>query len=154
MTFTDPNSQVSPNPLPSRRHELLIAILQVAAALLALVPYFSPWAAKHRNYALLVVVVVIGWIAKPRLEAWIKRRRYLRHDQHFVTENAAMLRRLVERFAIFTSNHDTRSLIQILRSAYSQNMVAATTHPEETPAELLNVTVMLSGFVLPAIFGM
>jgi hypothetical protein len=128
--------------------------LQVAAALLALVPYFSPWAAKHRNYALLVVVVVIGWIAKPRLEAWIKRRRYLRHDQHFVTENAAMLRRLVERFAIFTSNHDTRSLIQILRSAYSQNMVAATTHPEETPAELLNVTVMLSGFVLPAIFGM
>jgi hypothetical protein len=123
LMFTDPNSDISPNPLPSRGRELLIAVLQVAAALLALVPYFSPWAARHRNYALLVVVVVIGWIAKPRLEAWIKRRRYLRRDQQFTAENAARLRNLVERLAIFT-NHDTRSLIQILRSAYSQNMLA------------------------------
>lgn len=108
----------------SRRRELLVAVLQVVAALLALVPYFSPWAARHRNYALLVVVGIIGWIAKPRLKAWIGRVSSRRRDRLLVAENIGSLRKLVERFAVFTSNNDTRSLIQIVRSAYSQNMPA------------------------------
>ena len=124
MHFSDLNAEDPPAVTPSQRHELRVAILQVTAALLAIVPFFWPWAARHRIYAALVVVLVVGWIAKPRVVGWAQQRRYNRRDRQFVADNRNDLGRLVQRFAVFVSNHDNRSLIQILRSGYSQNMSA------------------------------
>jgi hypothetical protein len=106
------------------QREILVAILQVVAALLAIVPFFWPWAGAHRTYAIIVVIGILGWISKPRLQSWIKRTAKRRHDQQFIAANDARLREFVERFAEFISNNNTRSLIYIVRSAYSQNMTA------------------------------
>jgi hypothetical protein len=106
------------------RREILIAILQVAAALLAIVPFFWPWAGNHRIYAIVVVVIVFGWIAKPRLQAWIKRNANRRRDGQFIAANDARLREFVQQFAEFIADNNARSLVYIVRTACSQNMTA------------------------------
>lgn len=106
------------------RHELLIAVLQVVAAFLAIVPLFWPWAGHHRLYAVIVVVILFGWIAKPRLQTWIKRSANRRRDEQFIATNDARLRGFVEQFSEFIADNNTRSLIYIVRTACSQNMTA------------------------------
>lgn len=129
MDFLDPNSGGSPV-APPRRHELAIETLKFLTPALGLALFLVglnskyPWLSKPwvLNSLIALGVLVLVWFAKPRFGVWARRTRDRKRDQLFIAENAASLRRLVERFAVFTSNHDTRSLIQIIRSAYSQNM--------------------------------
>jgi hypothetical protein len=85
-----------------------------------------PWLSKSWVLDALVVLglLIFIWLAKPRLGVWLQRIRKWKSNQRFIAENAVRLRELVETFAVFPSNNDTRSLINIVRSAYSQNMQA------------------------------
>jgi len=132
MRFVEPFPEELPPAHPARRHELLIEILRFLTPVLALISSIVALSGKYPSLSkpwVLDIIVALGvlilmWFARPRLAGWLHKVRANRRDQRFIVENGIRLRELLDQFAAFTSNNNTRSLIYILRSAYSQNMVA------------------------------
>jgi len=117
---------------PPRRHELAVEILKFLTPALGLALFLAglngkyPWLSRPWVLDALVAlgVLVLIWFAKPRLVVWLQQIRTGKRNQRFIAENDVRLRELVETFAVFTSINNARSLINIVRSAYSQNMQA------------------------------
>ncbi len=122
-----------PAVISPRKHELAIEILKfltaVAGLLLLVVSSIGkyPWLSKPWVLSSLIgiAVLVLIWFAKPRLVVWLRRIQNRRRGRQFIAQNDVKLRELMDQFAVFTSDSDSRSLINILRSAYSQNTQAA-----------------------------
>ncbi len=132
MQFFDSNSEEPPVAIPARRHELLIEILKFLTPALGLVLFLAgligkyPWLSKPWVFDIIVAlgVLILIWFAQPRFSAWLRRIGDNKRDQQFIAANDARLRELLDKFTVFTSSSDNRSLINILRSAYSQNTQA------------------------------
>ena len=69
-------------------------------------------------------LLILAWFAQPRLSAWLRKIGAKKRDRQFIAANDVRLREFVEQFAEFISNNNTRSLVYIIRAAYSQNMTA------------------------------
>jgi CBS domain containing-hemolysin-like protein len=136
MYFLDSNSdndlEQPPIVLPSRPHELAVEILKFLTAALSLVVVLVgligkySWLSKPWVFSALIALglLVLMWFAKPRLTAWLRRRQVRKRNQRFVAETDCQLRELLDQFRVFTSSSDKRSLIFILRAAFSQNTQA------------------------------
>jgi hypothetical protein len=66
-------------------------------------------------------LLIVAWFARPRLSAWLTKHRQKKRDRLFIAANDARLREFAEQFGQFISNNNTRSLIYIVRSGFSQN---------------------------------
>lgn len=131
MQFIDPSSEEQPAVHP-RRNEFLVEILKVLTPALGLLLFLLglnakyPWLSKPWITDTLVVlgILIVAWFAKPRFSTWLQKIGRRKRDQQFVATNDARLQEFVEQFAEFISNNNTRSLIYIVRSGFSQNMMA------------------------------
>lgn len=135
MYFLDSNSDndlEQPPIVLSRPHEFQIEILRFATPLLALVVFLVgligkySWLSKPWVFSALIILglLVLICFAKPRLTAWLRRRKVRKRNQRFIAETDARLRELLDQFGVFTSSSDGRSLMYILRAALSQNTQA------------------------------
>lgn len=124
MQLFDPNAG-KPLVVQSRRYELVIEVLKFltamvafVAAVLALTGRYQ-WLAKARVFesAFFVGIVMLVWLAKPRVTDLLKSVLDKRRDRQFIAAEDVRLRKLAERFNQFTSRSDSRSLVGILRSA-------------------------------------
>ena len=126
------NDLEQPPIAPSRPHEFQIEILKFATPLLGLVVFLVgligkySWLSKPWVFSALIGLglLVLMWFAKPRLTAWLRRRHARKRNQRFIATTDVRLRELLDQFGVFTSSSDRRSLISILRTAFSQNTPA------------------------------
>jgi hypothetical protein len=132
MQLFDPTSEEQSVDKP-RRNELLVETLKVVTPALGLLLFLLglnskySWLSKPWITDALVVlgIVIVGWFAKPRFSAWLRKLGQRKRDRLFVATTDTQLREFVEQFAEFISNNNTRSLICIVRSGFPQNTAAA-----------------------------
>jgi len=118
--FSYPPEAGAPSPDEKRRVSLDV-LLQFVAAVITLVPTFLGLKNKHPLLSYLAIVlgvVVLLWIAKPRAMALVQRVRQRFADRRFAKGQELQLRGLVERFCRrFAGSEDARSFMPIFRSA-------------------------------------
>jgi hypothetical protein len=103
--------------------KLLTASLAFAASIAGLATKY-PWLLKPwvLDGVIVLGILTVAWLAKPRVAQWVQRIRQRRREQRFVATNVVRLREFVDQFAEFLSDNNTKSLRYIVRSACSQNM--------------------------------
>jgi hypothetical protein len=131
MSFPTANPEPPPVSTPQGYHGLLIELLRFLTALLSFLVVVIgsakfPWLSKSWMLAILISlgIAFLMWLAKPRLTVWLQNRRTKKRDREFIAAQTSRLIKFVNRFAQFVSLSDTRSLIVIIRAAYSQNVTA------------------------------
>jgi hypothetical protein len=125
--FFDPSGEEPPVVQP-RRHELAVEILKLLTPALGLLLFVLglsakyPWLSKPwvTNTLVILGIAVVAWFAKPRFSAWWHRIGQRKRDQQFIVTNEARLRELMDQFAEFISDNNTRSLLYMARSSYPQ----------------------------------
>lgn len=108
---------------PAPRHEVLVEVLRLISTVLVLISailavtgkFPKPWV---YGLAFGIGILVLLWLAKPRVAVWFGERRMRERDQKFILAETTGLEKLVSQFKKFTSVSESRSLVVVLRSAF------------------------------------